>query len=224
MGPVSRMRFFRWLTAGVLVAGALAVGCTYSPNFRSGSLKCSPDGQCPSGYTCMHQLCCSPGDTACGAAGSGASAAAYVGTWNFSSTATLDTECQGSGSSGGPVSFLTSANPTSTITITANGNALQAAWSEWPTCPYKMSVDSAGAHGTEADTDAQPWGCQFTYTTTTTTPPQLSAQEWIYDSFDIVTTDGRTATHDGVYFRQDTYTDSSVVYCTQVLHAPLTKQ
>jgi len=259
---MSGARFLRWLAAGALVAGALVASCTYSPDFRNGSLKCSADGQCPRGYTCLAQFCCLPGDPTCGgtmlpgdasvptdgtashfetrppgtggAAGTGgaggstvvgAGMAAYLGTWSFTAAATLDTECQGSNSSGGPVPFLTQANPTSAITITATGsNTLQAVWTEWPACPYKLSVDATGAHGTEADTDAVPWGCEYMYTTTSTNPPQINQQDWIYDSFDIVTADGKTATHDGLYFRQDTYNDKSVVYCTQTLHAPLTKQ
>ena len=212
-------RTIRWLAAGTLVAGALALGCTYSPDFRSGSLQCSADGQCPSGYSCMRKYCCRAGDATCG--GGGANLAAYVGTWSLGAATTLDTECQGAGSSGGPALFLTPTSPPSTMALTDNGNGtLHAVWSEWPGCTYTLSVDAAGAHGMDAST----WACEDMYTPTQTTPPQITDQLWIYDSFDIVTADGRTATHDGVYFRQDTYSDKSVVYCTQTLHAPLTKQ
>lgn len=223
-------RIFGWLLGAGVVAGALTLGCTYSPDFRGGSLKCSADGQCPSGYACTRQYCCRPGDASCGAgsdagaggdAGAGVNTAAYLGTWSFTSATTLDTECEGAGSSGGPAAFLTSQNPTSTLAITDNGNGtLKAAWSEWTGCTYTLSVDSAGAHGSDADT----WACEQMYTPAQTSPPQITDQLWIYDSFDILTADGRTATHDGVYFRQDTYSDKSVVYCTQTLHAPLTKQ
>jgi len=251
-------RVIGWLSTGALVVGALALGCTYSPDFQNGSLKCSPDGQCPRGYSCVLQMCCLSGDPTCGglapppdasvpidsadshfethppgsgghpgtggAGGApvvGASAAAYVGTWSFTSAATLDTECQGADSSGGPVPFLTAGNPKSTITISDNGDGtLHAVWSEWSDCTYTLSVDSTGAHGADADT----WACEYTYTPTKTTPPQITDQLWIYSSFDLVTADGRSATHDGLYFRQDTYNDDSIVYCTQTLHAPLTKQ
>jgi len=246
-----------WLASGALVVGVLVLGCTYSPDFRNGALKCSPDGQCPRGYSCLAQVCCLSGDSTCGglipppdasvptdgsashfetrppgtgghpgggtggAGGTsvvGANLAAYVGTWSFTSAATLDTECQGSSSSGGPVPFLTTTNPTSTITLSDNGDGtLHAVWSEWSDCTYTLSVDGTGAHGSDADT----WACEYTYTTTKT--PQISDQLWIYDTFTIVTSDGHTATHDGLYYRQDTYNDDSVVYCTQTLHAPLTK-
>lgn len=251
-------RILRWLAAGAVVAGALVVGCTYSPSFRNGSLRCSPDGQCPRGYSCVTQFCCLPDDPTCGGtirpvdasvptdgtashfetrpastgghAGTGgaggtpvvgANMSAYVGTWSFTSGTTLDTECQGASSSGGPAPFLTQGNPTSIMVITDNGNGtLQAAWSEWPACTYTLSVDSTGAHGTDADV----WACEYMSTPTpTTNSPQLTDQLWIYDTFDIVTTDGHTATHDGLYYRQDTYDDKSIVYCTQTLHAPMTK-
>lgn len=252
------MRLLAWLTGGAVAVGALVLGCTYSPDFRNGSLKCSPDGQCPRGYSCLAKVCCLSGDSTCGglipppdasvpadgsathfethppgtgghAGGTGGAGgtpvtginmAAYVGTWSFTSAATLDTECDGANSSGGPVPFLTSGNPSSTITISDNGDGtLHAIWSEWSGCTYTLSVDSTGAHGIDADT----WACEYTYTTTQTNPPQISAQLWIYDSFTILTADGHTATHDGLYYRQDTYNDDSVVVCTQTLHAPLTK-
>lgn len=216
---MNKPRFLRWLMAGALSAGALALGCTYSPNFASGSLKCSTDGQCPDGYTCKQPYCCRSGDATCGGP-SAATIAAYLGTWKFTSAATLDTECSGTGSSNGPAAFLTSANPVSTMALTDNGDGtLHAVWSEWSGCSYTLSLDNAGAHGADAAT----WACEQQYSTTSTNPPQISKQLWIYDSFDIVTTDGKSATHDGVYYREDTYNDNSVVYCTQTLHAPLTK-
>jgi len=260
--PRGLFRLIGWLAGGALVVGALALGCSYSPDFRNGALKCSPDGQCPRGYSCLGQMCCLSGDSTCGglipppdasvptdgsvshfdvhppgtggrtATGTGgvmgaggapvgsADVTAYLGTWTFASTSTLDTECQGANGSGGPVPFLTKTNATSTITITNNGDGtLQAVWSEWSGCTYTLSVDGSGAHGTDADT----WACEYTYDPTVTSPPQLSDQLWIYDTFDIVTADGHTATHDGLYYRQDTYNDGSYVYCTQTLHAPMTK-
>lgn len=258
MASTRRTGIIRWLATGAFMAGALVLGCTYSPDFRNGSLKCSADGQCPSGYTCLNQFCCLPGDITCGgtmqrplddasvptdssshfdvglfgtgghpATGTGgttvstSNVSVYLGTWSFSATTTLDTECEGAGSSGGPAAFLNQNNPTSTITISNNGDGtLRAVWSEWPDCFYTLAVDDTGAHGTDSDS----WACEYDYTPAASSQPQISKQLWFYETFDIAAPAGATATHDGVYVRQDTYTDDSYVLCTQTLHAPMTKQ
>jgi hypothetical protein len=213
----------RWLgpkAFTALCAGALLVGCTYSPDLKNGSLQCSSDGKCPRGYTCLQQLCCLPGDPTCGGALGPPDVSRYVGVWTFTSASTLDTECQGQ-APGGPAAFLTMDNPVSTMTITDTGNGtLNAVWSEWSNCPYKLSVDGTGAHGTEAAT----WRCSFDYAVpASTNPPQTSAQAWTYQSFGIVSTGAKTATHDGHYSRVDSYSDGSTVQCTQTLHALMIK-
>jgi hypothetical protein len=44
----------RTLFAALLLVTA---GCSYAPDFPSGTLKCSTDRTCPEGYGCVNQLC-----------------------------------------------------------------------------------------------------------------------------------------------------------------------
>jgi hypothetical protein len=48
------MRMRSMFAAALLL---LTAGCSYSPDFASGTLKCSADQTCPEGYGCVEQLC-----------------------------------------------------------------------------------------------------------------------------------------------------------------------
>jgi len=248
-------RLLLWLAAGGLAAGALVVGCTYSPNFRNGSLKCSPDLQCPRGYQCStQQTCCLPDDATCGGtitidAGAGGNSGThfdaradlpgfgtggtttagtggkggqsgtgtggttvrvqdYLGVWTFASSATVDTECDNTKSQSGVGNFADG----TTLTITDNGDGtLKASWTEWPACTYTLTANGTGIHGSDADS----WFCEYT-----AKDPMLF---WIYDSFDIVAASASVATHDAAYVREDDYADGTTVYCSQTVHAQMTK-
>jgi hypothetical protein len=251
-----RPRLLLWLAAGTLAVGAMAVSCTYSPNFRNGSLQCSPDLQCPRGYVCStKQTCCLPDDATCGGTitidagvggnpgthfdarvdlpgfGSGGTTTAgtggqggqsgtgtggsgtvrvqdYVGVWTFASSATVTTECESTRSPSGVGSF----NTGTTLTITDNGDGtLNASWTEWPACTYTLTVDATGAHGSDADT----WFCEYT--------AKDPALFWSYYTFDVVAASATVATHDATYVREDDYADGTTVYCSQTVHAPMTK-
>ena len=257
-----------WWVLGATVPALATAGCTYSPSFTSGALKCSDDGKCPDGYTCSTSTnsCCLNGDTICGgtiggpdaglgdtgtgfhfdarpdipgtggvagtagrgaggttgtggATGTGGKSSVnvsdYIGVWTFVTPANVVTNCDNPKSTSGTTYFPVKPADTgypSTVTISDNGDGtLYAEWSEWPACSYTLAVDSLGAHGT----DSVNWYCQDTVD-----DPQ---EFWNYVTFDIVTADGKAATHDAVYLREDDWSDGTTVMCDQTVHAPMKK-
>ena len=240
------MRTTRHVRALVLALTVLAAkACTYSPQIDSGKLACSAKGECPRGFTCAASGRCvsndgtgltggglpdggtvgTPADANTdfrfdasgidlkvgsggnsGAGGASGIPASYLGTWLFK-PATVATDC---GSAGTSTNSL--AGTTLTIHETGAGaNILGASWSEWPDCTYELILDDLGLHIHDTS-----WACEITSTTVTT--------DWYIGSFDVVTSDGRTAIHDGTYSRVDSNADGSTIYCDQVVHAQLTKQ
>jgi len=75
---------------GVLLV--LATGCSYAPDFESGTLACSSEGTCPEGYTCADGLTCwRSGECPTSAT----PAARFVGQWDFVSPSTRSIVCDG---------------------------------------------------------------------------------------------------------------------------------
>ena len=217
------MRRLRWSAASLAAALSVLAACSYSPQLKSGEPRCSAQRECPRGYTCSAtNVCCANGDASCGAgtgtggvSGSGGSgtgsggrvAADYVGTWTFGSNANVLTDCD-NGKSG------TSSLAGTTLAITATGGtALTANWSVWQAeqCPtISLSYDATGAH-----LDDTLWFCDDS-----TMDP---GNAWLVNSFDVTLVSATAGTHNGLYFREDTYADGTVVDCQQTVTATLTK-
>jgi hypothetical protein len=212
-----------WSVASLAAALSLFAACSYSPQLKSGELKCSAQRECPRGYACSAtNVCCANGDPSCGAgtgtggvSGSGGStggrvAADYIGTWTFGATANVLTECD-NGKSGN------SSLASTTLAITAGatgGTALTANWSVWQAeqCPttIALSYDATGAHLVDTN-----WFCEDD-----TMDP---ANYWLVNSFDVTLVGAMSGTHNGLYYREDTYADGSTVKCQQTVTATLTK-
>ena len=215
----------------VLGATALALfvssACTYSPNIPSGSLVCSPDGECPRGFTCATSgpragRCVTGSGTGGGggsvgtggASGDGgvpsSSAASYIGTWTLDPAPSIYEDC-------GPGYVpRTTMLPVSTLQIyatTKGATILGATWSVWnqSDCGYELYLDELGLHLNDAS-----WSCQDP----TADPPQ----SWALESFEVVTSDGLTAIHDAQYDKGYFPTDGTMLYCTQTIHAVMKRR
>jgi hypothetical protein len=204
-----------------LAAGlALFAACSYSPQLKSGELVCSAQRECPRGYSCSTtNVCCANGDAACGSGTGGASgsggtvgghvAADFIGTWSFGATANVLTECENNTSGNSSLAATT-------LTITAGatgGTSLSANWSVWQAekCPaITLSYDATGAHVVDTS-----WFCQDD----TMNPSNF----WLVNSFDITLLSATSGTHNGLYYREDTYADKTAVTCQQTVTAPMTK-
>jgi hypothetical protein len=76
----------------LIVLALVALGaarCTYSPDFPSGTLKCSSVSSCPEGYACDHpsNLCYKNGESPSGVAGAGGSTTGKAGAGGSTGTA-----------------------------------------------------------------------------------------------------------------------------------------
>jgi hypothetical protein len=193
------------LVAGLTLFGA----CSYSPQLKSGELKCSAQRECPHGYSCSAtNFCCAAGDPSCGGS-SGHVAADFIGTWTFGSTAMVLTECE-DGTSG------TNSLSNSTLAITAGstgGTSLVANWSVWQSysCPttISLSYDATGAHLVDTN-----WFCED--------DTQGLSDFWQVNSFDLTLLSATSGTHNGLYYLEETENGTTVV-CQQTVTATLTK-
>ena len=216
--------------ARALAAALALVACSYSPNIESGSLVCSQKGECPRGFSCASSgpsagRCISSSETtgtggAGGSRGTGGasgdagvpstSAASYIGTWVFDSAASVSNDC-GPGYTPQTTSL---AGATLQIYATSKGaDILGATWSAWSPsdCAYELFLDELGVHLNDSS-----WSCQDT-----TEDP---AAYWQVESFEVVTSNGLTATHDAQYDRNYLYADGTTLYCTQAVHAVMNRR
>jgi len=71
----------------------VATGCSYAPDFESGTLRCSPEGTCPEGYTCADGLTCwRRGECPTSTTGP---TTRFLGQWDFVSPSTRTIICDG---------------------------------------------------------------------------------------------------------------------------------
>jgi hypothetical protein len=192
--------------------GALAVAvwlvasaCKYDPKLGEGELRCSAAGECPRGYTCGAGFCHSKGG------GNSAGASAYVGNWQFGSTASVMTTCSDGTNSTNSLADPNNQTPMKIKAGPTGGADLDSFW----LCDLYLNVDTTGAHLASAAGD-----CTATFPATGT---QLGNSYWTVDTFDVLTSDGKNATHHATYIREDDYLTGDVVMCNQTVQAPLTK-
>ena len=208
------MRRLRWSAASLAAALSVFAACSYSPQLKSGELKCSAQRECPRGYSCSAtNVCCADGDASCGAGtGSGGSvghvAADFIGTWTFGSTAMVESDCDdntvGSNMLDGTMLTITKG--------ATGGTALTADWSVWRGygCPaLSLSYDATGAHLVDTS-----WFCESDTATL--------SDFWVVSSFDVTTNSPTTATHYGYYGLEETKNGNTVT-CLQTVTATLTK-
>jgi hypothetical protein len=209
------MRDFRSAMIGIAVAAVwfTAAGCKYDPQFSDGALRCSVKGECPQGYSCMANLCRSNKDSSrdAGLGGDAISAMVltrYTGDWILAATSSVHTQCDDGFDDNALLNALGDQDP---VTIDRGNPGVADLDSKW-LCELYLRVDTAGA------------AHLFTGS-----PPCFDnsgdpTQSWTATQFDFSTSNGITATHSAFYNRVDDYKNGSVVNCTQVVRATLTKQ
>jgi len=204
-----------WLLAVAGWIGAGALGCSYDPHIKDGDLLCSlNDQKCPDGYECRSGACyaATSGNKDAGLAdvGLGGDTIApavlkrYLGAWRMDDSALRTDQCDDGTSGTEPVT------PLGTIMeITAGEAGLSDLQSKW-LCDLGLRLDATGAHLSNTDPS-----CSQTF--------QYEVQTWTTSRFDLVTTDGLTATHVASYTLVDRFSTGKVVTCTQLVTASLTK-
>lgn len=220
------------------LASVGTAGCSYDPKIQDGQLQCSPNGECPSGYSCRNNSCFANGSgTASGGrTGSGGATGSGGRTGSGGSTAVQD---GGLGGDAIPPAVIarfvgrwtlapTSAvatrcddgfmgttplspvtNP-SIMTITPGVAGQSDLESTW-LCPLSLGLDQAGAHLFDANPSCS------------SAAGMNPMQTWTAMTFDIVANNGVTAMHTAKYTRVDRYTNGTVVTCMQDVTAPLVK-
>ena len=190
----------------VVAAWLLLAGCKYDPHLNPGELRCSAAGECPRGYACSGGSCYPKG------AENGANASAYIGSWRFGSTASVATTCSDGSQSNNSLADPSNKSP---MTITAGPAGIADLDSIW-LCELYLNVDATGAH---LDSAAPNCTAPFEDAAGAT----IGNSYWMVDSFDVLTSDGATATHHATYVREDDYLTGDVVTCNQTVQAPMTK-
>jgi len=111
-----------------LLALLLAVGCGYSPNPESGTLKCGTGGTCPEGYTCgLSNACWRPSDKP----------EPLIGCWLFDTNSLQRIDCSDNSTSTRDLSMPSDGFPADFVPILA-GTESPLASDYW--CPLELLV------------------------------------------------------------------------------------
>jgi hypothetical protein len=212
--------------ARVVVAGAIAAGCSYDPHPANGKLACSADGQCPQGYSCQSPagLCYADGAGGSGGSVAGGTGGApsstnvsdYVGNWMFGNAATIVTSCNDG--LGDTTTNIADHPESLAMSIVSGGGGGAPLLSSW-LCDLQLDVDSTGGHldgGNHTCAQSRAVGDPASAPLTRT---------WTATRFDFNVTkrDRNVATHVGEYDLVSVYSGGGMLLCHQVVRGGLQK-